>query len=33
MEFGKLIPQIFFDILARWIPGLTVSVAWIVSNR
>lgn len=30
MEFGKLIPQIFFDILARWIPGLTVSVAWIL---
>ena len=30
MEFGKLIPQIFFDILARWIPGLTVTVAWII---
>src|SRR6266496_4231280 len=30
MELGKLIPQIFFDILARWIPGLTVTVAWII---
>jgi hypothetical protein len=30
MEFGKLIPQVFFDILARIIPGSVVVVAWIV---
>jgi hypothetical protein len=30
MEFGKLIPQVFFDILARVVPGAILVVSWIV---
>jgi hypothetical protein len=30
MEFGKLIPQVFFDILARFVPGAILLGSWIV---
>ena len=30
MEFGKLIPQIFFDILTRFVPGAVLLCSWIV---
>jgi hypothetical protein len=30
MEFGKLVPQIFFDILARFVPGAVLLCSWIV---
>lgn len=30
MELGKLIPQIFFDILARFVPGALLFGSWIV---
>ena len=30
MELGKLIPQVFFDILARFVPGALIFGAWIV---
>lgn len=29
MEFSKLIPQIFFDILARFVPGAVLLCSWI----
>ena len=30
MEFGKLVPQIFFDILTRFVPGAVLLCSWIV---
>jgi SAM-dependent methyltransferase len=30
MEFGKLIPQVFFDVLARYIPGAVLLGSWII---
>ena len=30
MEFGKLVPQIFFDILTRFVPGAVLLSSWIV---
>ena len=30
MEFGKLVSQIFFDILARFVPGAVLLSSWIV---
>jgi hypothetical protein len=30
MELGKLIPQVFFDLLARSVPGTVVLGSWIV---
>jgi hypothetical protein len=30
MEFSKLIPQVFFDILARFVPGALLFGAWVV---
>jgi hypothetical protein len=30
MEFGKLVPQILFDILTRFVPGAVLLCSWIV---
>jgi hypothetical protein len=30
MEFGKLIPQVFFDVLARYVPGAVLLGSWII---
>jgi hypothetical protein len=30
MEFGKLVPQVFFDILTRFVPGAVLLCSWIV---
>ena len=30
MEFGKLIPQVFFDVLARYVPGAVLFASWII---
>jgi hypothetical protein len=30
MEFGKLVPQILFDILSRFVPGAVLLCSWIV---
>ena len=30
MEFGKLIPQMLFDILTRFVPGVVLLCGWIV---
>ena len=30
MEFAKLIPHVFFDILARVVPGAIIIGSWIV---
>lgn len=30
MEFGKLVPQIFYDILTRFVPGAVLLCSWIV---
>jgi hypothetical protein len=29
-EFGKLIPQVFFDVLARYVPGAVLLGSWII---
>ena len=30
MEFGKLVPQLLFDILTRFVPGAVLLCSWIV---
>src|SRR5438045_3003772 len=30
MEFGKLIPQVFFDVLARYVPGAVLLGSWLI---
>src|SRR3954451_16655375 len=30
MEFGKLVPQMLFDILTRFVPGAVLLCSWIV---
>jgi hypothetical protein len=30
MDSGKLIPQVFFDILARFVPGAVLLCSWII---